>query len=304
MKGPMTTQTLRGLNNLAPYHWRGDHANFAAFNPAFTSLMCSSQLSTADMNLYTNFINTILFLPNPYENLDRALPTSVALAQNGNAVNGQADFNNVAESNFNGSIVTCNACHLASPSGPGSNLFVMAAFPPKVPQPLKNPQLRNVYQKLLFTPTASSTIDGFGLDHDGNVGAASAFERFLGASVFAGYTAQQKADINAYTLSFDTGTAPAVGYSRTLTASTVKIAAAQSDWALLQSQAAIPNIDLVVNGTLNGQVHGLLYQPSAGNYISDTGTLYTKAQLQTLVLAGDTLTIMGVYPGTGRARAQ
>jgi DNA-binding beta-propeller fold protein YncE len=304
MKGPMTTQTLRGLNNLAPYHWRGDHANFAAFNPAFTSLMGSSQLSTADMNLYTNFINTILFLPNPYENLDRTLPTSVALAQNGNAVNGQADFNNVAESNFNGSIVTCNACHLASPSGPGSNLFVMAAFPPKVPQPLKNPQLRNVYQKLLFTPTASSTIDGFGLDHDGNVGAASAFERFLGASVFAGYTAQQKADINAYTLSFDTGTAPAVGYSRTLTASTVKIAAAQSDWALLQSQAAIPNIDLVVNGTLNGQVHGLLYQSSAGNYISDTGTLYTKAQLQTLVLAGDTLTIMGVYPGTGRARAQ
>ncbi len=304
MKGPMTTQTLRGLNNLAPYHWRGDHANFAAFNPAFTSLMGSSQLSTADMNLYTNFINTILFLPNPYENLDRTLPTSVALAQNGNAVNGLADFNNVAESNFNGAIVTCNACHLASPSGPGSNLFVMAAFPPKVPQSLKNPQLRNVYQKLLFTPTATSTIDGFGLDHDGNVGAAAGLERFLGASLFAGYTAQQKADINAYTISLDTGTAPAVGYSRTLTKTNVTNAASVADWALLQSQAAIPNIDLVANGTLSGQVHGLLYQPSVGNYISDTGTLYTHAQLQTLVLAGDTLTLMGVYPGTGRARTQ
>jgi len=80
--------------------------------------------------------------------------------------------------------------------------------------------------------------------------------------------------------------------------------ASQTDWSLLQNQAAIANIDLVVNGTLSGKVHGLLYQPSAGNYISNQGVLYTKAQLQTLVLAGDTLTIMGVYPGTGRARAQ
>jgi hypothetical protein len=304
MKGPMTTQTLRGLNNLAPYHWRGDHANFAAFNPAFASLMGSSQLSTTDMNLYTNFINTILFLPNPNENVDRSLPTSLAIAQNGNAVNGEADFNNIVESNFNGAIVTCNACHLASPSGPGSNLFVMAAFPPRVPQSLKMPHLRNVYQKLLFTPTASSTIDGFGLDHDGNVGAVNGLDRFLGASVFDGYTALQKADMNAYTLSFDTGTAPAVGYSRTLTQSNVTNAASQTDWVLLQNQATKANVDLVVNGTLSGLVHGLLYQPSVGNYISDTGVLYTKAQLQTLILAGDTLTVMGVYPGTGRARTQ
>src|SRR6202035_44807 len=34
MKGPMTTQTLRGLLNLSPYHWRGDKPNFAAFNVA------------------------------------------------------------------------------------------------------------------------------------------------------------------------------------------------------------------------------------------------------------------------------
>jgi len=103
-------------------------------------------------------------------------------------------------------------------------------------------------------------------------------------------------------LSFDTGTAPAVGYTRTLTTQNVTSTASQTDWSLLQNQAAIANIDLVVNGTLSGQVHGLLYQPSAGNYISNQGVLYTKAQLQTLVLAGDTLTIMGVYPGTGKAR--
>ena len=154
MKGPMTTQTLRGLLNLAPYHWRGDHANFAAFNPAFNSLLGGPQLSSTDMNLYTSFINTILFLPNPYENLDRTLPTSLAVAQNGNAVNGQADFANVVETKFIRvapgvnlhSIQTCNACHSASPSGPGSNLFIVAAAPTAVPQALKNPHLRNIYQ--------------------------------------------------------------------------------------------------------------------------------------------------------------
>jgi DNA-binding beta-propeller fold protein YncE len=303
MKGPMTTQTLRGLLDLAPYHWRGDHANFAAFNTAFASLLGSSQLSTTDMNLYTNFINTVLFLPNPYENLDRTPPTSLPGALNGNAVNGKATFDNVVETNFNGFLLTCNACHLESPSGPGSNLFVGAAFPPLVPQPLKKPQLRNIYQKLLFTPGSGSTIDGFGMDHDGNVGAEeNTTATFLKAATFSGYTAQQKADLDAYMLSFDTGTAPAVGYTRTLTTQNVTSTASQTDWSLLQNQAAIANIDLVVNGTLSGKVHGLLYQPSAGNYISNQGVLYTKAQLQTLVLAGDTLTIMGVYPGTGRAR--
>ena len=139
------------------------------------------------------------------------------------------------------------------------------------------------------------------MDHDGHVGAVEGTSLFLKGAHFDGYTAQQKADINAYLVSFDTGTAPAVGFTHTLTKTNVTNATSQKYWTLLQSQAAIPNIDLVVRGTLNGQLHGLLYQPTAGTYISDTGVVYTQAQLQTLVLAGDTLNIMGVYPGTGSA---
>ena len=37
MKGPMTTQTLRGLKNIEPFHWRGDRQNFQAFNHAFVA---------------------------------------------------------------------------------------------------------------------------------------------------------------------------------------------------------------------------------------------------------------------------
>ncbi len=78
MKGPMTTMTLRGLLNLSPYHWRGDFADFSAFNTNFDVILGGSQISSSDLTTYTTFINSILFLPNPNENLDRTLPTSIA----------------------------------------------------------------------------------------------------------------------------------------------------------------------------------------------------------------------------------
>src|SRR5882672_5584180 len=52
MKGPMTTQTLRGLAGLSPYHWRGDRTNFLHFNGAFASLMGGTPLSDDDMAAY------------------------------------------------------------------------------------------------------------------------------------------------------------------------------------------------------------------------------------------------------------
>src|SRR6185436_14198183 len=39
MKGPMTTQTLRGLRGLDPLHWRGDRTNFFHFIGAFSGLL-------------------------------------------------------------------------------------------------------------------------------------------------------------------------------------------------------------------------------------------------------------------------
>jgi hypothetical protein len=293
MKGPMTTQTLRGLLNLSPYHWRGDKANFAAFNPAFDLLMGGSQISTTDMGGYTNFANSILFQPNPYQNLDRTLPSSLS---GGNPAAGQSDFLTVNGTGFSQK-GPCNDCHTSNP-GPGSNRLIVKQFPP---QPLKVPELRNIYQKLLYDRFGATSIDGFGLAHDG---IDSGLAEFLSHKLFNGYTAAEKNDIAAYSLCFDTGTAPAVGYTLTLTAATVGSSSAQTDWTTLQSQASAGNIDLIARGTIQGQVHGLLYQPSASNYISDTNAVYTQTQLQALIAAGDTLSIMGVYPGTGSASSQ
>ena len=292
MKGPMFTQPLRGLQSLAPYHWRGDKPDFAAFNAAFQALMGGTQISDANMTTFTTFINSVLYLPNPNQNLDRSLPTSL---NGGNPVAGQTDFLTVAASTPGP--VTCNACHASAP-GPGTNLLIRPAIDTGAEQPMKIPQLRSIYQKLLLDRAAATTIDGFGMVHDGKTDTMTAF---LTASSFVNYTATEKTDIAAYCLTFDTGTAPAVGYTLTLTNAT--LTAAQSGWNTLQSQAGTspPNIDLIGRGTLGGVVHGLLYQPATNNYISDTGVIYTQSALQSLIGAGDTLSVMGVYPGTGSA---
>ena len=39
--------------------------------------MGGTEISNTEMSVYTNFANSILFLPNPYQNLDRTLPTSL-----------------------------------------------------------------------------------------------------------------------------------------------------------------------------------------------------------------------------------
>ncbi|MFN7994832.1 MAG: beta-propeller fold lactonase family protein [Bryobacteraceae bacterium] len=286
MKGPMTTQTLRGLLNLSPYHWRGDQPNFAAFNTAFNALMGGSELSNTDMGIYTAFANNIQYLPNPFQNLDRSLPASL---NGGNPVNGEKVFMNLPITQPGNH--TCVSCHTANP-GPGSNRVIDAS---RV-QPLKTPQLRNIYQKLLYNRFAGSTIDGFGLDHDGG---ASLFIDFFHISAFNSYTQQQKTDMGAYVTCFDTGTAPAVGYTRTIFAANVASPSVQSDWATLQSQAGLGNIDLIGRGTIQNQVHGLLYQPGSGTYLSDTNAVYTQSQLKVFIQNGDTLSFMGVAPGTG-----
>jgi DNA-binding beta-propeller fold protein YncE len=305
MKGPMTTQTLRGLISMEPYHWRGDKPDLQAFNGAFAQLLGGSELSTGDMTAFANFVNTITYLPNPNENLDRTLPSSIPLPD----VPGASADPNTGENLFftlvqhTGGTSTCNFCHATNP-GFGSTLKVK--FPgepePDIVQPMKIAQLRELYQKSNedFKPGGVS-VNGFGLNHDGQIGGLFAFfgDRFPS---LAGNTPDKEA-IEAYELCFDTGTPPAVGYSRTLTAATVNTTQAQSDWSTLQSQASPPTsaIDLIANGTIQGQVQSLLYLPASGTYQTNTAGLgpFTQAQLTAFIVAGDTLTIMGVPSGSG-----
>jgi hypothetical protein len=67
---------------------------------------------------------------------------------------------------------------------------------------------------------------------------------------------------------------------------------------LFAVNTAAANIDLIAKGTINGQIHGLLFQAVSNNFTTDTTGLgpFTALQLGAKILAGDTLTFMGCLP--------
>src|SRR5262249_59676904 len=96
LKGPMTTQTLRGLVNDGPMHWRGDRTGgfvgqpldstlaFEAFNVAFAGLLGrSGPLTATQMQQLTEFILEVMLPPNPVRGLDDGLSGA---ASNGHLV--------------------------------------------------------------------------------------------------------------------------------------------------------------------------------------------------------------------------
>jgi hypothetical protein len=293
MKGPMTTQTLRGLLGMDPLHWRGDRTNFLHFNGAFDSLLGGPLLSPSDMQAYRAYINTIVFQPNPNQNLDRTFPTTFK-----NGGNPRAGFANYINDQYvNG--LSCNTCHTL-PTGGNRAIIPAAALGES--QDFKVPHLRNVYQKLNVTRTpGAQSIGGFGIVHDG---VTPDLFTFLSLPVFQRFSTNTtiKRNIEAFVQCFDTGTAPAVGYSRTLAAATIDSAGTVADWNLLEAQALVrTNIDLIVKGTLDGRRSGLIFDPALNRYRPDStnASLLTRAQLRAKVVNGDTLTLMGVPPGSG-----
>ena len=298
MKGPMNTQTLRGLSGLNPLHWRGDRSDFTAFNPAFASLLGGTALSTADMNAFRDFINTVVFEPNPNQNRDRTMP-SLFPPGDPNAGDPNAGRSTFLNENYNPGL-RCNTCH-ALPTG--TNRVIITAGALQESQDFKVPQLRNVYQKLRFVRSATAvSLSGFGLTHDG---ADPDVFTFLSRPVFGAFAADttRKRNLNAFMQCFDTGTAPAVGYARTVSAAT--LAGASADWSLLEAQSAATNCDLVVRLLENGERHGLLYRPATNDYLSDQAALgaLTRAALQAKVAGGATLTIMGTPRTSGQRLA-
>src|SRR4051812_5465178 len=293
MKGPMTTQTLRGLKGLEPLHWRGDRTNFLHFNGAFDSLLGGTVLPLADMQSYMAFINTITFEPNPNENLDRTLPTTFS-----NGGNPRAGFTNFVVDQYV-TLLSCNTCH-ALPTGTAKAIIGRQAL--QESQDFKIPHLRNVYQKMHFTNSpGAQSITGFGIVHDGT---DPSLFTFLSRPVFGTFANNTtiKNNLSAFVQCLDTGTAPCVGYSRTVTPANFANTAIANDLAMLEAQAVgVTNIDLIVKGTIDGKQRGLVYQPASSQYRSDkTGVgPFTRSQLMAKIQAGDNLTFMGVPPGSG-----
>jgi YVTN family beta-propeller protein len=312
MKGPMTTQTLRGLKNLDPFHWRGDRANFQAFNPAFMNLLGrGSQLSTADMNLFTDFIDTVNFPPNPFRNADDTMPATIQVpSQSGGGVmvtgvpaTGQTDFINL---NLDAGVFSCNLCH-ALPTGTTTNLFNGNAEGES--QDFKIPQLRNMYEKIGFnvirpnlqsgtaTNIGTATMKrGFGFLHDGSV----SLTEFLAAPVFNSTTTQER-DVFAFLMAFPTESSAAVGRQVTVTSSNKNDSTVVSTLGTLVAGAESSACDLIAKGVIGGVTKGFVYDTGTNSFVPDT---LTEAPLSESALRGgvtgsDVLTYTAVPPGAG-----
>ena len=314
MKGPMTTQTFRGFlvvdlvpspfgqQSMLPLHWRGDRATFNAFNPAFASLLGGPQLSLADMDAFREFVDTIVIQPNPNQNLDRSMP-ALFPAGDPNAGDPNAGRNTFENENFSVN-QRCTTCH-GLPSGSSR---VIVPMPMGQSQNFKAPHLRNVYQKLGFKRGATEvSLSGFGLMHDGNEGD---LVNFLSQPFFGGFAADtaRKRNLSAFMQCFDTGTAPAVGYTRTVRAET--LAASAADWSVLETQAvptaSVHSSDLVVRLIQGSERHSFVFRPATNDYASDQAGFgpLTRAALEAKVAAGATLSLMGVPRTSGQRIAR
>ncbi len=327
MKGPMTTQSLRGLDLMGPQHWRGDRegdANFSfnAFNVAFPGLVGrATQLTTTQMQAYTDFALQIRYPPNPAKQLDNSRR---AIEQAG------FDVYHLPGTDI---VASCNDCHTLDASqgffgGGGLSSFDAES------QHFKVPHLRNMYQKVgmfgepepdpvslpqvpglsalpfdgPYTHTGDQ-IRGYGFTHDGSI---DSLFRFVSAGIFQVNNTQQ-AQLEAFMIAMDSDLAPIVGQQVTLTSSNNTVADPRITLMNLRAGTnfiskvltdlnggAVTECDVIAKLVESGVQHGYLREASGlfkpddnGASISDTA-LRTKANT-----VGQEITYTCAPPGSG-----
>ncbi len=303
MKGPMTTQSLRGLgvDGSAPFHWRGDRPFFQHFQGAYVGLLDGGGISNADMQEFATFVDSLSYPPNPLQPKNREYVDDAA---NGAAIYGLVPgvAGKPYNQNFPGG--TCNSCHTAN-FADGSDFD---GSQPTVnfdaePQLFNAAQLRGAYEKEF------RHLTGFGTLHDGSLSGTFDFltNPLIGGDPFPLLTIDERLDLEALVLQWDTGTAPAVGMQAS--SSTDVPNDVSGFLAFAESQAMEGHADLIgklaVNAGVAAPVIGVHFafddQSSTWSYEADTGRRATQADVlaaigQSIVDATFTL----VPPGTGR----
>jgi DNA-binding beta-propeller fold protein YncE len=314
MKGPMTTQSLRGLANHGPMHWRGDrtagrtggdpldeNAAFREFNVAFEGLLGrDGPIPTADMQAFADFVLDVTYPSNPIRVLDNSLTTS---QQNGSDM----FFNNITAA---GNLI-CNNCHVIDPPSGFFGSSGLMSFEGET-QFFKIPHLRNMYQKVgmfgmpfnnsivpgdgLFT---GDQIRGFGFLHDGS---ADTLFRFHGTPRFS-LTAPQQRDLEQFMFASPTNLAPIIGQQITLNNTNTAIASPRIN--LMLARAAAGENDIIVKGMIAGTPRGwhrIVVEPDTVMFQSDIAAepLLSEAQLRALAgTTGQDLTYTATPLGTG-----
>ena len=327
MKGPMTTQTLRGMSTHGALHWRGDRATgvngiddctqptgaacdedraFRNFSVAFEGLIgAPDPLNATDMQTFADFALQLMLPPNPIRALDNGLNASEGA--------GEVVFNTVLDDvdvdpgpGINNTF-TCEQCHRQSPAdgffGTGGDQN------PEGTQNMKIPHLRNMYTKIGMFGIAfgipgfdvGDQIRGFGFAHDGVVPTLLNFN--MG---FPSLTQAERVQMVDFMHAFDTDLAPIVGQQITLDATNAAevgpridllIARAGTPFDSLVLGAGVNECDLVVKGTVAGAPRGWLYDGS--DFQDDVGGSLSDGALRALAVSEGPLTYTCAPPGSG-----
>jgi YVTN family beta-propeller protein len=321
MKGPMISQTLRGMDNHGPMHWRGDRSganttgvpadaldedlSFKTFNVAFEGLLGrTSPLTTAEMQAYTDFILQVVPPPNPIRALDNSLTFDQQAGSDyylGNFVSDQ--------------ITNCNGCHVLAPASGLFGTNGLMSFEGAI-QDLKIPQLRNMYEKvgmfgLMDVPFNNSgdnankgnQIRGFGYTHDG---AVDTLERFHNATLFnfglnianPNPTVVRKQMVQ-FMFAFDSNLKPVVGQQVTIIGSGTTAIRNRIDLLIARTDAG--DNDLIVKMNITGEKHGAVWTGvDTFELDSIAGGSMTALAIRNLALtAGQEVTYTAVPLGSG-----
>ena len=292
MKGPLATQTLRGLRGGGPFHWRGDRPDLLAFDVNFAQLQgAAGPIAADDMVHFAAFLETLHVPPNPYRQLDDQLPPSMTIpgangtVTTGNPRRGGVVFDSVGAI---GNVFRCSGCH-APPTG--SNHLVVNEFGS---QEIETPDLRHIREKLDFG-LGGPQKRGFGVEHDGG----RPLPDFLASSRFT-LSPQDERDVLAFVLALAGDFEPAVGHQITLDAATRDDAGVRAELDVVLAQASVGACDLIAHGRLAGVRAGWAYDAATGRWQADAerDPVATDALLGMLGI-GDVVTITGVPPGAG-----
>jgi 6-phosphogluconolactonase (cycloisomerase 2 family) len=316
MKGPMTTQTLRGLSTHGAMHWRGDRADgffgtdpcnepgYAQANstnapcdeePAFKNFIVAFEglvghegiISGAEMQAFTDFMLQVQLPPNPVRNLDNSL---TADQQDGSDkwFSCGAGTTECAQldPDATDTVEDCDGCHSLDPLNGFFGTGGEESFEGE-PQHMKVPHQRNSYQKIGMFQAAGDQVRGTGFLHDGSV---DTLDTFLSAGVFT-LTANEQRDLEQFMLAFPTDLAPIVGQQVTITPALFGNGDVNGRIDLIDTRAGVAFESAVLGGvvtecdviakTVEGGVEKGYARQSNGTYLpDDNGVAISEATLR------------------------
>jgi YVTN family beta-propeller protein len=309
MKGPMTTQTLRGLSTHGAMHWRGDRATgffgtelcrrpgysvvgnqtnapcdeefaFINFIVAFEGLIGNEGIiSPLEVQLFSNFMLQVQLPPSPVRALDDnllnpSMPNASELRGSNKWFSCGPGITECTPLDplATDTVEDCDGCHNLDPLNGFFGTGGEESFEGGT-QHMKVPHSRNGYQKVGFFVAPGNQVRGTGYLHDGSV---DTLKSFVGGGVF-GLNTQEIDDLAAFMLAFPTDIAPIVGQQVTIGPGNYSTTDVHSRIALIDAQAGNSFESLVLGGAVT-QCDVIVKTVEGGvekGYYSANGSLYT-----------------------------